>query len=164
MESTSNTAGRVGIVAGVRRIAGDQQDVADPHRVRAEQIRLHAEQVAVAARVVKDRLDPRLLLDHHRRGQRADSRARTRPFGDVDQVDAVRAELARLRDQWIGTVSARRNEFDRDHELAGVQCRGHPGLVFARHHLYLRRDSLRAPAWRSPWTCAGASARTAILM
>ena len=34
--------------------------------MRAEQVRLHAEQVAIAAGVVEDRLDARLLLDGQR--------------------------------------------------------------------------------------------------
>jgi hypothetical protein len=48
---------RVRIVTDARRIAGDDQEIADSHRVRAEQIRLHADHVAVAAGVVQDGLD-----------------------------------------------------------------------------------------------------------
>ena len=40
-----------------------QQQVADAHRVRAEQVGLHAEQVPVAAGVLQDRLDAGVLLE-----------------------------------------------------------------------------------------------------
>ena len=49
--------GRVGIVAHLRRIAGDADQVANADRGRAQQVRLDAQHVAVAAGVVQDRLD-----------------------------------------------------------------------------------------------------------
>ena len=48
---------RVGIVAELGRVAGDREDVAQAQRVGAEQVRLDAEQVPVAAGVVQDRVD-----------------------------------------------------------------------------------------------------------
>ena len=68
--------GGVGIVADAPGIARDQQQVAQAHRVRAEQIGLNAEQVAIAAGVVQQRLDARLLLDQHRERQRAQTARR----------------------------------------------------------------------------------------
>ena len=104
IESTSKHRRRVRVVADLRRIAGDEQHVAHAHRVRAEQIRLHAEQVPVAAGVVKDRFDAGLLLDQDRRRQRAHPRAGARAVGDVHQVDAVDASAAaparRARRRW----------------------------------------------------------------
>ena len=61
IESTSNTAVASGIVADSRWIAGDEQHVAHAHRVRAEQVGLHPEQVTIAAGVMEDRFHPRLL-------------------------------------------------------------------------------------------------------
>ena len=54
--------GGIRIVAERRGIAGDEQQVANAHRVGAQQIRLDAQQVAVAAGVVQDGLDAGLLL------------------------------------------------------------------------------------------------------
>ena len=69
------------------------------HRVRAEQVGLHAEQVPIAAGVVEDGLDAGLLLDDQRGGERAHARAGARAVGDVDEVDAVNAQLPRLLDE-----------------------------------------------------------------
>ena len=55
--------GRVRIVAELRRVAGDGQDVAQAQRVGAQQVGLDAEQVPVAAGVVQDRLDPDAVLN-----------------------------------------------------------------------------------------------------
>ena len=66
-----------------------------PIDMRAEQVGLHAEQVPIAAGVVEDRLDAGLLLDEHRRRQRAHPRAGARAVGDVDQIDAVDPQLPR---------------------------------------------------------------------
>jgi len=46
---------RIRVIADLRRITRHQEHVADAHRVRAQQIRLHPEQTPVAARVVEDR-------------------------------------------------------------------------------------------------------------
>ena len=54
---------RVGIVADAARIAGDEHQVPHAHRVRAQQVRLDAQEVAIATRVVQQRFDPGLLLD-----------------------------------------------------------------------------------------------------
>ncbi len=55
--------GGIRIGAHARRIAGDADQVADAHRVRAQQFGLDAENVAVAAAEVQHGLDPGLLLD-----------------------------------------------------------------------------------------------------
>ena len=56
---------RVGIRPHLRRIAGDEEQVAQADGRRAQQVAEHAEQVAIAAGVVRDRLDADLLLDEH---------------------------------------------------------------------------------------------------
>ena len=53
--------GGVGIVAHLRRIAGDADQVADADGAGAQQVRLNAQHVAVAAGVVQDGLDADLL-------------------------------------------------------------------------------------------------------
>ncbi len=97
-----------------------------------------AEQVPIAAGVVKDRLDARLLLDQDRGGQRAHPRARPRAVGNVDEVDAADLELARLLDQRVGLEAARRHQLDADDESAARERVGHPRLLRAgdgRHRL-----------------------------
>ena len=55
--------GGVGVGPHLRRVAGDDQQVVEPAGRGAEQVGQHAEQVAVAAGVVDDRLEPDLALD-----------------------------------------------------------------------------------------------------
>jgi hypothetical protein len=53
----------VWIRAHLWRVAGDEQDVAQAHCRRAEEIAQHPEQIAVAATIMGHSLDPNLLLD-----------------------------------------------------------------------------------------------------
>jgi hypothetical protein len=46
-------------------VAGDAKEIAQPHCVRAQQVRLDSEQVLVAARILEHGLDPGLLLDEN---------------------------------------------------------------------------------------------------
>ena len=78
---------RVGDVAEQPDIAGDAEHVAQPHRVRAEQVRLNAQQVLVAARVLKHRFDAGLLLNQHGERQRAHARAAARTVENRHDVD-----------------------------------------------------------------------------
>ena len=86
--------------------------------MRAQQIRLDAEQIPIAARVVQQRFDPGLLLDEHRQRQRADARARALAVGNADEIDAADLQPARAVDDLIGLVAARRHDLDRDDERA----------------------------------------------
>ncbi len=54
---------RIRIRPHLRRIAGNDQKIAQAQRRRAEQIRLHSEQVSVATAVMRDGFDADLLLD-----------------------------------------------------------------------------------------------------
>ena len=132
IESTSNTAGGVRIVADLRRIAGDEQQVADPHRVRAEQVRLHPEQVPIAAGVMENRLDAGLLLHEHRRRQRAHPRAARGPSGmftrSTPWIRSWRAcsTSASARNPRGGTSSTRHDE------RAARQAVRHARLLGAR--------------------------------
>ena len=67
----------VRIIADAPGIAGDEQQIAQAHGVRAEQVGLDAEQIPIAAGVVQQRFDARLLFDQHRQRQ-ARSAARRR--------------------------------------------------------------------------------------
>ena len=80
----------IGVVADLAHVAGDAEQVAHAHRVRAEQVRLDAEQVAVAARILEQRLDAGLLADEGGQRQRADARAAAGRVRHEHQVDACR--------------------------------------------------------------------------
>ena len=95
-----------------RRIAGHDQQVANAHRLRAEQVRLHAEQVPVAAGVVEDRLDARPAATSTAVDERAHPAAGARTVGNVDEVDAADAQLAGRVDELVGAMAARRQQLD----------------------------------------------------
>jgi hypothetical protein len=61
---------------------------------------------------VQDRLDPGLLMDDHRRGERAHARAGARPIRDVHEVDRVGTELLGLLDQAVGVEPPRGHELN----------------------------------------------------
>ena len=81
--------GGVRIGAHARRIAGDADQVAHARGVRAEQLGLDAQNVAVAAAEVEHRFDAGLLLDELAGDLRAHAGAGARAVGHVDAVDAV---------------------------------------------------------------------------
>jgi 5-methyltetrahydrofolate--homocysteine methyltransferase len=68
-------AGRVGVVAELGRVARYEEKVPQAYGVGAEHVRLHADQVAVAAGVVQDRLDADPLFYHDRGDDGAHPRA-----------------------------------------------------------------------------------------
>ena len=111
--------GGLGVVADLRRIAGDDDEVADADGVRAEQVRHLAEQVPVAPADVEDRLDPVALEQQGAEREVRHARHGARPVGDVDDVDAaVEQHLRPL--QGLRRVETRRGvHLDRDDELAG---------------------------------------------
>ena len=100
--------------------------------MRAEQIRLDADQVPIPARVIQHRLNPRLLLDEHRERQRADACACALAVGDVDHVDALTLQSARAIHHHVGLKAARRQQFDRRDERAARHGMRQPRLLLAR--------------------------------
>src|SRR6185369_13664794 len=79
---------RIGIVPHLGRITRDDDQVPDADRERSEQVRLHAEEIAVAARVMNDRLDPYLALHDVGERLRRHPGAGPGPVGDVDRIDS----------------------------------------------------------------------------
>src|SRR6185503_1197664 len=71
----------------LRRIASDDENVAEAKRGGAEQIRHHAEKVPVATAIVQHRLDPDLLFDEYRCRDRAHARLRACAVGNVHTVN-----------------------------------------------------------------------------
>ncbi len=90
--------GGVGIVAHLRRIAGNADQIANADGAGAQQVRLDAQHVAVATGVVQDGLDADLLL--HQKTERLVAHARrgARAVGNIDAVHADRLQEARAFD------------------------------------------------------------------
>ncbi len=130
--------GRIGI-ARLRRVRcrrpGRQQDVAQPHRVRADQVGLNPDQAAAAARVVNQRFDRSLLLDEHAQRQRARPCPRLRVVRHVDGDRAQVAESPRLPDRGVQIEAARRRHFHHDGKPAVGERTGQARLLipFRRH-------------------------------
>ena len=128
--------GRVGIVGPTGRLAGDEQDVAQPERVRAEQLGLHAGQAAVAAAELQHGFDAGLALEQQRGGERRHPGPAGRPIGDEQRVDAADPQLAAELDELLRRVAARRIELDGEHELAARQRAREARLLGPRHRLH----------------------------
>ena len=109
---------RVRVRSHLRRIAGDEQHVAQAERRAAEKIGVHAEEVAVAAAVVEHGLDADALLQQHGDGDGAHAVLRARPVGNVHGVDARGLDRVHRLDHLVGVRSFRRRDLDRGHELA----------------------------------------------
>ena len=109
---------RVRVRPHLRRIAGDDQHVAQANGRRAQQVAEHAEQVPVATGVVRHRLDADLLLDQHAGQQRAHPALRARTVGHVHRVDAGDLELRDVEQHPRRVDAARRHDLDRRHERA----------------------------------------------
>ena len=75
----------VGLVAGLRVVAGEKEEVADAERRRAHHLALQRDAVLVAAGDLQDRLDAG-AEEKARCGQRAHMRARAGAVGDIDRV------------------------------------------------------------------------------
>ncbi len=147
-------AGGVRIVAQLRWIAGDEEQVADSAGGAGQQVGLHADEVAVAAAEVEDCLDARLPLNVVRGNQRGDARAGPRAVGDVDRVDAPLPQpLAFCRDR-REVIAAGRHEFDRGDPLPRGQSAGEPrflrkrGRLLGRRRFRRRRDGRLPPGQR----------------
>ncbi len=101
----------VGIVAHLRRIAGNADQILDADRCGAQQIALNAEHVAVAASVVQNGIDADLALDQKRKRLIAHARRSPRAVGDIYRVHAHRFQKARAFDLFAtsmpfgGTIS-----------------------------------------------------------
>ena len=89
MASTLNTAVASGYVPMLGGSPGDQEDVADAQRVRAQEVGLQGEEVLVLAGVVGDGLDAGSLLQEDRGRDRAHLDLRARAVGHVHRVDAL---------------------------------------------------------------------------
>src|SRR5579859_1526415 len=86
-------AGEIGVVAGVKRITGEGEDVVDAEGVRAEQVRLDRHQVAVASGEVDDRLQVKMVAQEAGKGEAAHTYAGHGAVGDVDKLDTQALEM-----------------------------------------------------------------------
>ncbi len=77
---------RVRIVAHLWRIAGNTDQILDPHCSRSQQVTLDAQHIAVAAGVVQNRFDSRFLLHQQRKRLIAHARRSPRAVRNVDRI------------------------------------------------------------------------------
>src|SRR3990170_2322469 len=91
--SSFSSASGEGVAGAGGRVAAQAEDVAQPEHVRAEQVRLEREQVAVSRGDVEDRLQPQLLAEEDGHGERAHAHPRHRAIADVDAIDAGELQL-----------------------------------------------------------------------
>ena len=89
-------AGGMRIVAQLRRVAGDEEDVPHAAGGAGQQVGLHADQIAVAAAEMQDRLDLGLAENPLGGDQRRNARRCAGPVGDVDRSEAAIAEVRLL--------------------------------------------------------------------
>ena len=109
---------RVGVVAELGWIAGEAKNIFQADRRRAEQVRLDAENVPVAAGVVQYRLDAGVLLNLDAKALGAHAR---RGAGRVGHIDGVDAELGKqpCAFDFLGAVDALgRDNFNERNETA----------------------------------------------
>ena len=115
------------------------QQVAQPDRRRAEQVAEHAEQVAVAAAVVRDRLDADLLLDEHARQQRAHAALRARAVGHVHRIDARVLELRARRASMRVASTPRGGTISTDVTNSSARDLRRPARALGERHRRRRR-------------------------
>ncbi len=105
--------GGLGIRPHLRRIARDDEQVANTRGRGTEQIRKHAQQVPVAAGVVDNGFEPDLTLNHQRREQRAHAALCPRSVRNVDGVDPGGLELRGLIEHRRRIHALRRHDLHR---------------------------------------------------
>ena len=109
---------RVRIVAQLGRIAGEAEDVVQADGRGSEQVRLDGEDVAVAAGVMQDRLDPGVLLNLDAEALRAHAGRGAGRVGHVDGVDAELRQQACALDLLRAVDAPGRNDLNQGDELA----------------------------------------------
>ena len=117
----------VGLVAGLRVVAGEHQEVVDAERRRAHEVALQRDAVAVAAGELQDRLDAR-PEEERRRGKRAHVRPRAGAVGQIDRVGEP-AQRQRLGEQVLRVTRDRRRNLRGHDEATGPQPLFKRGLV-----------------------------------
>ena len=131
----------VGLVAGLRVVAGEQEQVANAECGGAHHLALQRDAVFVAAGDLQDRLDAR-ANEQARRGQRAHMRARPGAVGDIDRIGEA-LDPRGLLQKFGGVAGHRRRQFGGHDETALTQAvlqgAGEAGavLVHRGHSAYM---------------------------
>ena len=142
--------GRVRVVTRERDVAHHREDVPQTQRMRAQQVRVQRQQVAMPDGHVHHRLDAQPRLHEASRGERAHPPLRTRTIRNVHGIDAPNY-TAKLVQGPTHVEPARRRELHRNDELALLDTLRQPGGPDRRSLDALRscrRRSRRAPRRR----------------
>ena len=124
---------RVGIVAHLRRIAGDADQIANPDRGRSQQVTLNAQHITIAASVVQNRIDAHFALNEQRKRLVAHARRRPRTVRDVDRVHAHRFQKPRPFNLLQNVDPLWRDNLDHGDKLAASQLGPEKRTVLQRH-------------------------------
>ena len=143
----------VRIVAQLGRIAGEAEDVVQADGRGAEQVRLNAEDIAIAAGVVENGFDAGVLLNLDAEALRAHARRGAGRVGHVDGVDAELRQDARALDLLGAVDAAGRNDFDQGDEAALLDERRRCGSAGpeARAASRCSGDGLAPATWTRVW-------------
>ena len=135
-----------------------------PWAIDAEQVRLHAQQVPVAAGVMEDGLDPRLPGQEEGQGHRAHPGAGAGAVGDVDADDALVGEHPGRLQRLGGVGAARRDDLDADDEFPVLEPPPELGAVPDGRRFDPRPLALGRRRTETTGRRGGRRARTAPLM
>ena len=108
---------RIRVRAHHRRVAGDDQDVAQSRGGRAQEVADHTEHIAVPARIVENGFDPDLALDDDRRRQHTHAGLGARTVKHVHRVDPGLLERSATIDHRSGAPSLFRHDLNRRDEV-----------------------------------------------
>src|SRR5262249_52489802 len=111
-------SGGVGIVAHFRRIASNANQVADAECAGAQQVRLNAQYITIAAGIVQNRLDGNLGRGHQAQCLVAETCRSAWAIGNVDRVHTHGLQVARTFDFPGSVDTLRRNDLDHDYEFS----------------------------------------------
>jgi len=132
---------RIGIVPHLRRISRNADQVADSSGRCPQQVRLNAEHVAIAARIVQDGFDPDRLLHEQRKRLVAHARRRPRAVGNVHRVHAHRLDEPRALDFFLDVDALGRHNLDHRHKFPSRQLCPKAGALRYRNAGGSRRRS-----------------------
>ena len=119
----------VRIIAQLGRVAGEAQDVVQSDGRGPQQVRLNGQNIAIAAGVMENGLNPGVLLDLDAEALRAHAGRGAGRVGDVDGVDAEAGEEACALDLLDAVDALGRDNFDQGDKGALLDERADEGAL-----------------------------------
>src|SRR5216683_4020953 len=129
----------VWIVAQLRRVSGEAENVLQPNRRRAQQITLNTQHIPVPAGVMQNRLDSHVLLDLHTQALRAHPCAGTRGVRHIDCIHSQPVQHLRAINLLCAVDALGRDNLHHGDELVGRHHRPNLRPLGERRRIYLAR-------------------------